>query len=236
MRGIGTSLICSMDLGKPWYTSERQCPTLWAAMLWTKGFLRTQASCLEAWKPESPLLTNSVRQSSLYDMILSSHNVTKHQIARDLKASPSMVARAGQTWSSTTTSSTSLARLPLPWATISSPAQLMEARPRSSTPSDTRRIRMARRGFQEIRVCKLGASVILLYICGWFPAEVRIFLHHSSVPYSPAPPAISEAEVQGRQRGRRRQGIRLVVMRVTMAVRVVVVAAAVTAAAGVVGE
>ena len=64
-------MVCSMDLGKPWYTSERQCPTSWAAMLWTKGFLRTQASCLEAWKPESPLLTNSVRQSSLirYDSV-----------------------------------------------------------------------------------------------------------------------------------------------------------------------
>ncbi|CAE7385726.1 abcG22, partial [Symbiodinium pilosum] len=29
--------------------------------------------------------------------------------------------------------------------------------------------------------------------------KVRIFLHHSSVPYSPGPPAISQAEVQGAQ-------------------------------------
>ena len=37
------------------------------------------------------------------------------------------------------------------------------------------------------------------------PAEVRIFLHHSSVPYTPAPSAISEAEVQGPQGNRRCQ-------------------------------
>ncbi|CAE7408619.1 unnamed protein product, partial [Symbiodinium pilosum] len=79
----------------------RPCPTSWAAMLWTKGFLRTQAL-------------------------------------------PSMVAKAGPTWYLRTTSSMSWARLPLPWATITSLAALMEARPRLSTPSATRRIRTAR--------------------------------------------------------------------------------------------
>ena len=31
-------------------------------------------------------------------------------------------------------------------------------------------------------------------------AQVRIFLHHSSVPFTPSPPTISEKEVQGKQR------------------------------------
>ena len=57
---------------------------------------------------------------------------------------PSMVERDGQTWFLITTKSMSAAMLPLPWATTSSPALQMEARPKLSTLSATRRMRTAR--------------------------------------------------------------------------------------------
>ena len=53
-------------------------------------------------------------------------------------ASPSTVERDGQMWSLTTTKLISLAMLPLPWATTSSPALQMEARRKLSTLSATR--------------------------------------------------------------------------------------------------
>ena len=59
-------------------------------------------------------------------------------------ASPSTVERDGQTWFSTTTKFMSVAMLPLPWATTSSPALQMEARPKLSTLSATRRMLTAR--------------------------------------------------------------------------------------------
>ena len=59
-------------------------------------------------------------------------------------ASPSTVERDGQMWFLTTTKLMSLAMLPLPWATTSSPALQMEARPKLSTLSATRRMRTAR--------------------------------------------------------------------------------------------
>ena len=59
-------------------------------------------------------------------------------------ASPSTVERNGQMWFLTTTKLMSLAMLPLPWATTSSQAQQMAARPKLSTPLATRRMRMAR--------------------------------------------------------------------------------------------
>ena len=59
-------------------------------------------------------------------------------------ASPSTVERDGQMWFLTTTKFMSAAMLPLPWATTSSPALQMEARPKLSTLSATRRMRTAR--------------------------------------------------------------------------------------------
>ena len=71
------------------------------------------------------------------------HMKRSRRVISRMLALPSTVARDGQTWFLTTTKSMSLAMLPLPWATTSSPALQMEARPKLSTLSATRRMRTA---------------------------------------------------------------------------------------------
>ncbi|CAE7183316.1 unnamed protein product, partial [Symbiodinium pilosum] len=51
--------------------------------------------------------------------------------------------------------------------------------------------------------CADGSKTKVEYTFGYrknADGKVRIFLHHSSVPFTPSPPTISEKEVQGEQR------------------------------------
>ena len=61
---MGITILRRMDPVKPWHSSERPCPTSWAAMLWTKGFLRMQADFMRLGTPETQISSLDQQGSS----------------------------------------------------------------------------------------------------------------------------------------------------------------------------
>ncbi|CAK0836207.1 unnamed protein product [Prorocentrum cordatum] len=87
----------------------------------------------------------------------------------------SMVARAGQIACTTTTRSISMVMSPSPWATTISPAQQLERSPKSST-------HLATNAAMTVRFKSKVEYTFGYQRCD--DGKVRIFLHHSSVPYA----------------------------------------------------
>ena len=97
-------------------------------------------------------------------------------VTRRTRASPSMVARAGLTLFSTTTRLRRMATRPSPWATTTSPAAPMEARPRWSTLLATRRMRTAMYASSCTIPQRLGCGDSQRFRAYRMPDTAKVFL------------------------------------------------------------
>ena len=61
---MGVTMLRKMDPVEPWHSSERPCPTSWAAMLWTKGFLRIQAGFMRLGTAETQISSPDQQNAS----------------------------------------------------------------------------------------------------------------------------------------------------------------------------